>query len=166
MTAQIRVMSDDEIVRRSAAHHEAGHCVVGLRLGVRVDGVSLKVQPRLFRHPLVDGHAYVGDDDSDKTCLALVAAGGPAAEAWWNHLARGIDFAECHQWTQRYNPEDAAALDGYARAERLDRRHIVSRAVELVTMNWSTVAHLAEALLAHGHLNRQQIHQLVSAGAS
>lgn len=153
-------MNDVEIVRWSAAHHEAGHCIVALQRGLRVDEVMLKVQPRWFRTPRADGLAKVGDEKSDASSLALVAAGGPAAEAWWNHVARGGDFAFCHEWTQANNPDDMAKLAGYATAVQQGRQVIVVRAVELVVANWPAVEALAQALAKRGRLNGREIRRL------
>lgn len=154
-------MNDLEIVRWSAAHHEAGHCIVGLQRGLRVDEVALKVRPRWFRSTAVDGYADVDDEGADASSLALVCAGGPAAEAWWNHLARGGDFAFCHSWTQANNPDDMAKLASYAAAAQHREQVIVARAVELVVANWSAVEALAQALVKRGRLSRKQIARLI-----
>jgi hypothetical protein len=153
-------MNDDEIVRWSSAHHEAGHCIVGLQRGLQPNEVALKVRPRWFRRPEVDGYADIDDKGADVSSLALVSAGGPAAEAWWNHVARGSDFAFCHSWTQANNPDDMAKLASYAAASQHREQVIVARAVELVVANWPAVEALAAALVKRGRLSGREIRRL------
>lgn len=161
MTAA-RAINKNEIDILAGAHHEAGHCVVALLLGLPVHELVFRWRHSWFgSHVILEGYAHIGDSSDTPDLAAPVTAAGPAAEAWWHHVNLGTSFAGCHRQMQRRNTGDAELLRVAILAGRLNERKVIARAVELVTDHWSTVARIAEAALAHQVLTGQQISQLI-----
>jgi ATP-dependent Zn protease len=130
--------------RERTAHHEAGHAVIGYKLGGYTCAATIR--PNAERGTL--GHATSGGYSISAHVLSLYA--GRAAEA----IFAGCEVTEGHQ--QDYD-EAAEFLGELGETQEA----MEERARLLVVEHWGAIATVAQALLEHETLRGEELDFLI-----
>ena len=137
------------LMKSQIAYHEAGHAVIARVVGIELERVLITDS---------GGVAYLGQIDDAESDVLLTFA-GPAAELY---------YCPCDGAGWAGDKEDAAAaliiLCDYepslpAYYQLWDQLECHSR--NLVEANWAAIERVAEALIAHGELNQDEVDNLI-----
>lgn len=159
------------VPRPEVAHHEAGHAVMVLRLGLPLYEVLVWEQQRLFKPNLARGHTKLAKRSTFevppiKTALVLLA--GPEAQAIYLHRVHGHSLRHARSYTSHQNqhgdmaefyrtwgavPNDPWARDVFSMRDRVKR---------MVAGDWPAVAALAQALLRKPRLSGREVRRVVA----
>lgn len=150
------------------AYHEAGHAVVAYRYGAKVHSISIE--------PDWDDEALRNDGDIEvhwpmdrytqreiHEFSIYVALGGPAAEM----IYTGDVFHPglVHEWSQDWNTAwELAGRFHSAEARRLRYLEATTRDLyQLLSQDthWQAIASLSDELLAHEHMEADEVHDVL-----
>jgi hypothetical protein len=156
---------------QEAAVHEAGHAVVAIALGLRVEVVHVR------RAVACDGACVVDPRGPDASPAVLVAgdvavelarAGWPAPNAspgswYWQQLQAGPTDRE--RTTAATAPTPALGTSDAEKlaAAGLSARNARARAGEILGAHWPAVRAIADALIARGELEGAEVHRIAAA---
>ena len=135
------------------AYHEAGHVVVGHRLGIDLDSVDILPDGQGGNgHTVFNVAPGVRERRDYIEAVVTTFLAGPAAEArvagFENPEGSGYDLdAIAREWLRQLEPEPG---NGY----RARRAELGRRADRLVTDSWPQIETLAQALLERRRLTR------------
>lgn len=153
------------------AHHEAGHAVMALRLGLPLYEVLVWEQQRLFKPNRARGHTKLSKRDLydvPPIKLALVYLAGPEAQAVHLHRVRGLRLRQARERTWqmgRGGGDIDQYLDLMLRSKEpwaRDMQDTQRRMRRMVAERWPAIARLAEALRRQSRLTGREVRKVAA----
>lgn len=149
------------------AHHEAGHAVMALRLGLPLHEILVWEQKRVFKATRSRGHTKLRPVEVPPIKMALVYLAGPEAQAVHLHRVQGIRLRQARETTWAANSTGdislywdltAASRDPWAR----DVQDTQRRMRRMVAEQWPAIARLAEALRRKHRLTGREVQKVAA----
>jgi hypothetical protein len=152
-------LDDDDTL---TAYHEAGHAVVGYALGARIERVQLGGEadddlPERFGDCLVNWGRVSPHCSWQRQCELMTILAGPVAEM----IYRGEPLHPAHygpwqgDWQQAWS--HCPAKDDHSRTRILEQIILELRDRLSDDQCWAAIAAVADELLAHEHLDEEQL---------
>ena len=152
-------MDDDETL---TAYHEAGHAVVGYALGATIERVQLGGEadddlPERYGDCLVNWGRVSPECSWQRQCELMTILAGPVAEM----IYRGEPLHPAHygpwqgDWQQAWM--HCPAKDDQTRTKILEQIILELRDRLSDDQCWAAIAAVADELLAHEHLDEEQL---------
>ena len=149
------VMDQDEEQVERTTYHEAGHCVMAILCGAKVERATIDPEEDGF-HGLVDIHWPAGASARD---VLLVTLAGPVAEMVYTQepYHPGLVPEWAHDWKQAWriarpkSPSDIECL------RLLEKK--VARLHKLFTLDswWAAIAAVSDLLATHEEIEHDEI---------
>jgi hypothetical protein len=152
-------LDDDETL---TAYHEAGHAVVGYALGATIERVQLGGEadddlPERYGDCLVNWGRVSPECSWQRQCELMTILAGPVAEM----IYRGEPLHPAHygpwqgDWQQAWM--HCPAKDDQTRTKILEQIILELRDRLSDDQCWAAIAAVADELLAHEHLDEEQL---------
>jgi hypothetical protein len=158
---------DDGMSEELTAYHEAGHAFVATYLGGRV--LSVTIDPDWDDGPKRSGDTQVSWKKSAQSSkqlaekLVLVALGGPVAEMIYSgdpfHPAAVAEWAG--DWSAAWETAAEIWPDQQTRMAKLEDLTRGLYAICSDENHWAAIGDLADGLLAHELLERDEVEEIV-----
>ena len=148
-----------------AAYHEAGHCLISLRLGVSVVSVGIEKKTSLNGYPYIQKKGWIhhrrGVTASLENCILILLAGPTAEGMCPAGTGRDGDFylSSREDMTQVYATVDEVGFTGASRGRYM--RQCRSRVETGLRSHWKQVEALANALLIRKRLTGKQAWRII-----
>jgi hypothetical protein len=152
------------------AHHEAGHAVMALRLGLPLHEVLVWEKQRLLRANVARGHTKLAKRmtfEVPPIKLALVYLAGPEAQAVHLHRVHGHRLRAARERTWAMNREGDIGLYidltiGSREPWARDMQDTQRRMRRMVGEQWPAIARLVEALKRKHRLTGREVRRVVA----
>jgi ATP-dependent Zn protease len=150
------------------AYHECGHALMAVRMGAVVQMLTLEPEqddgPERFGEAQIYWPAPPKSAKEQAGKLVLIALAGPVAEMIYRGepLHPGFVAEWADDWRRAWKAAEPLAADELTRLALLEETARQLHARLSRDQEWSALAALADALLAHETLEREEIDEVLA----